>query len=30
MQTGELDGVCWSGITEVHTVGWAERAPNTT
>ncbi len=24
MQTGELDGVCWSGITEVHTVGWAD------
>ncbi|HKY94342.1 MAG TPA: TRAP transporter substrate-binding protein [Kiloniellales bacterium] len=24
MQTGELDGVCWSGITEVHTVGWSE------
>ncbi len=24
IQTGELDGVCWSGITEVHTVGWAE------
>ena len=25
MQTGELDGVCWSGITEDYTVGWAER-----
>jgi TRAP-type mannitol/chloroaromatic compound transport system substrate-binding protein len=24
IQTGELDGVCWSGITEVHTVGWSE------
>jgi TRAP-type mannitol/chloroaromatic compound transport system substrate-binding protein len=24
MQTGELDGVWWSGITEVHTVGWSE------
>ncbi|MDP2620530.1 MAG: TRAP transporter substrate-binding protein [Hyphomicrobiales bacterium] len=24
IQTGELDGVSWSGITEVHTVGWAE------
>jgi TRAP-type mannitol/chloroaromatic compound transport system substrate-binding protein len=24
MQTGELDGVCWSGITEVHTVGWSD------
>lgn len=24
IQTGELDGVAWSGITEVHTVGWAE------
>lgn len=24
MQTGELDGVCWSGITEVYTVGWAD------
>ncbi|MCX7889675.1 MAG: TRAP transporter substrate-binding protein [Rhodobacteraceae bacterium] len=23
MQTGELDGVAWSGITEVHTVGWS-------
>jgi TRAP-type mannitol/chloroaromatic compound transport system substrate-binding protein len=23
MQTGELDGVCWCGITEMHTVGWA-------
>jgi TRAP-type mannitol/chloroaromatic compound transport system substrate-binding protein len=23
IQTGELDGVCWSGITEVYTVGWA-------
>ena len=24
IQTGELDGVCWCGITEVHTVGWAD------
>ena len=24
LQTGELDGVCWSGITEVYTVGWAD------
>ncbi len=24
IQTGELDGVCWSGITEVYTVGWAD------
>jgi TRAP-type mannitol/chloroaromatic compound transport system substrate-binding protein len=24
MQTGELDGVCWSGITEVNTVGWSD------
>jgi len=23
MQTGELDGVAWSGITEDYTVGWA-------
>ena len=23
MQTGELDGIAWSGITEVYTVGWA-------
>lgn len=23
IQTGELDGVAWSGITEVYTVGWA-------
>ena len=23
MQTGELDGVAWSGITEDDTVGWA-------
>ena len=23
MQTGELDGLAWSGITEVYTVGWA-------
>jgi TRAP-type mannitol/chloroaromatic compound transport system substrate-binding protein len=24
IQTGELDGVCWCGITETHTVGWAD------
>lgn len=24
LQTGELDGVCWSGITEDYTSGWAE------
>lgn len=24
LQTGELDGVSWSGITEDYTVGWAE------
>ena len=24
MQTGELDGVSWSGITEDYTVGWAD------
>jgi TRAP-type mannitol/chloroaromatic compound transport system substrate-binding protein len=23
IQTGELDGICWCGITELHTVGWA-------
>jgi TRAP-type mannitol/chloroaromatic compound transport system substrate-binding protein len=23
VQTGELDGMSWSGITEVYTVGWA-------
>ncbi len=23
LQTDELDGVCWCGITEMHTVGWA-------
>ncbi len=23
IQTGELDGVAWSGITEVYTVGWS-------
>jgi len=23
MQTGELDGIAWSGITEVYTVGWS-------
>ncbi|PKQ07874.1 MAG: C4-dicarboxylate ABC transporter [Alphaproteobacteria bacterium HGW-Alphaproteobacteria-11] len=24
IQTGELDGVAWSGATEVYTVGWAD------
>jgi TRAP-type C4-dicarboxylate transport system substrate-binding protein len=24
VQTGELDGVAWSGITEAYTVGWAD------
>lgn len=24
MQTGELDGIAWSGITEAYTVGWAD------
>ncbi len=24
LQTGELDGVCWSGITEDYTSGWSE------
>lgn len=24
IQTGELDGVCWCGTTEMHTVGWAD------
>ena len=24
LQTGELDGICWCGITELHTVGWAD------
>ncbi|MGD8429764.1 MAG: hypothetical protein PVH31_05110, partial [Ectothiorhodospiraceae bacterium] len=24
MQTGELDGVAWSGITEDYSVGWAD------
>ncbi len=23
LQTGELDAICWCGITELHTVGWA-------
>jgi TRAP-type mannitol/chloroaromatic compound transport system substrate-binding protein len=23
VQTGELDGIAWSGITEVYTVGWS-------
>ncbi len=27
LQTGELDGVAWSGITEDYTVGWAGVAP---
>jgi hypothetical protein len=24
VQTGELDGMSWSGITEDYTVGWAD------
>jgi hypothetical protein len=24
IQTGELDGVAWCGITEMYTVGWAD------
>jgi TRAP-type mannitol/chloroaromatic compound transport system substrate-binding protein len=24
LQTGELDGIAWSGITEDYTVGWAD------
>jgi len=24
VQTGELDGMCWCGITESYTVGWAD------
>lgn len=24
LQTGVIDGVCWSGITEVYTIGWAD------
>ena len=24
MQTGELDGIAWSGFTEAYTVGWAD------
>ncbi|NBN64590.1 twin-arginine translocation signal domain-containing protein [Microvirga tunisiensis] len=24
VQTGELDGIAWSGITECYTVGWAD------
>lgn len=24
IQTGELDGIAWSGITECYTVGWAD------
>ena len=24
VQTGELDGMAWSGITEDYTVGWAD------
>jgi len=27
VQTGELDGVAWSGITEDYTVGWADVTP---
>ncbi|WP_394156057.1 TRAP transporter substrate-binding protein [Loktanella salsilacus] len=28
LQTGELGGVAWSGITEVYTASWAKLAPN--
>lgn len=28
LQTGELDGIAWSGITEDYTVGWAEATGN--
>lgn len=28
LQTGELDGVAWSGITEDYTVGWAAATGN--
>lgn len=24
LQTGEIDGIAWCGITELHTVGWAD------
>jgi TRAP-type mannitol/chloroaromatic compound transport system substrate-binding protein len=27
IQTGELDGLAWSGITEDYTVGWADVTP---
>ncbi|KEO57409.1 TRAP transporter substrate-binding protein [Thioclava indica] len=27
LQTGELDGVAWSGITEDYTSGWGKNAP---
>ena len=27
IQTGELDGLAWSGITEDYTVGWADMTP---
>ena len=27
VQTGELDGIAWSGITEDYTVGWSKVAP---
>ncbi|MCB9994632.1 MAG: TRAP transporter substrate-binding protein DctP [Hyphomicrobiaceae bacterium] len=27
VQTGELDGIAWSGITEDYTVGWANVTP---
>ena len=27
IQTGELDGIAWSGITEDYTVGWANVTP---
>jgi hypothetical protein len=28
LQTGELDGIAWSGITEVYTSGWADVTGN--
>ncbi|WP_415184665.1 TRAP transporter substrate-binding protein [Phaeovulum sp.] len=28
LQTGELDGVAWSGITEVYTASWVKSAPH--
>lgn len=28
LQTGELDGIAWCGITEAYEVGWINQAPN--